>query len=374
MSLKIKLLLLIPHLGGGGAEQVTAQLALHLDPHRFDIHLATVSPDQSGVPLLPSGVAVHRLNRQRVRRAWRQIVRLIRDLQPDVLFSGMAHLSFLVLALRPLLPRHTQILIRQNTTASAAATARLHRLAYRALYPSADGVICQSQAMADDLSRHFSIPRSKCWILSNPVDVLSIRTAAQSARSKLPPQLLSAPRLLCVARFSHEKGLDLLLHALVDVLRTFPAASLTVLGNGPLQSDLQDLARDLGIEHAVSFPGFSSDLSLHYAPSTLFVLPSRYEGMPNALLEAAAAELPIVTTPASRGLSDLLRGQSGIWLTASITAESIAETILLALKTLQSTCPAPALFDHSFLAPFETSQSIAAYSACFEETAAKARA
>jgi glycosyltransferase involved in cell wall biosynthesis len=228
--------------------------------------------------------------------------------------------------------------------------------------------------MADDLAQHFSIPRSKLSIHANPIDIDSIRAVTQSARERATPQPLSAPRLLCAGRLSHEKGIDLLLHAFAIVLNTYPTARLTILGNGPLQSSLQELAHDLNIDHAVSFPGFSTDLPIHYAQSTLFVLPSRYEGMPNALLEAAAAQLPIVATPASRGLSDLLRGQPGIWLTASITAEAIADTILLALKTLQSTCQAPALFDHSFLAPFETSQSIAAYSTCFEKAAAKARA
>lgn len=351
---------------------MTAQLAIHLDPRRFDIHLATISEDRPGVPPLPAAVTVHRLHRRHVRRTWRQIVSLVHRLRPDVLFSGMAHLSFLVLALKPLLPRRTQILVRQNTTASAAATARLHRLAYRALYPHAGKILCQSQAMADDLAQHFSIPRHKLSIHANPINVTSIREAAQSARERAAAQSLSTPRLLCVSRLSHEKGIDLLLHAFAEVLPAHPAATLTVLGNGPLQFGLQHLARNLGIDHAVGFPGFRTDLARHYAQSTLFVLPSRYEGMPNALLEAAAAQLPIVATPASKGLSDLLRSQPGVWLTPSIAPQSIAETILLALTQLRSSNQC--LFDHSFLAPFETSQSIAAYSACFEQAASQARA
>lgn len=373
MSHRIRLLLLIPHLGGGGAEQVTAQLAMHLDPRRFDLHLATVTADHAGVPPLPTSLTVHHLDRSRVRHASRQILNLVHTLQPDLLFSGMAHLSFLILALKPLLPRHTRILVRQNTTASAVATTRFHRLRYRLLYPKADMILCQSQAMADDLSHRFSIARDKISIHANPINVGSIRAATQLLRKRYPSQSLSEPRLLCVARLAHEKGIDLLLQCFVNVLRACPGATLTILGNGPLQAQLQHLSRCLGIDHAVSFPGFSSDLTHHYARSTLFVLPSRYEGMPNALLEAAAAQLPIVTTPASQGLIDLVNGQPGVWLTPGIDPESIAETILLALGELQRSARNTNLFDHPFLAPFETCQSIASYSACFERVVQQAR-
>lgn len=366
MSYRIKLLLLIPHLGGGGAERVTAQLVIHLDAGRFAIHLATISEDRPGVPHLPPNVTIHRLSCERVRSAWQPILGLIHRLKPDVVFSGMAHLSFLILALRPLLPKHTRVLVRQNTTASAAATTRRSRLAYRTFYPLADSILCQSQAMADDLIQHFSISPHKLSVCPNPIDIGSIRSATRQTRRSVTQSAF--PRLLCVARLSREKGIDLLLQAFASVLRVHPSAFLTVLGNGPLLADLQNLACYLNVHHAVSFPGFQSDLAHHYAQSTLFVLPSRYEGMPNALLEAAAAELPIVATPASQGLIELLHSQPGVWLTHSITSESLAETLLAAIADLQSS---PGLntphFDHTFLAPFEVSRSIAAYAACIEQ-------
>jgi len=65
------------------------------------------------------------------------------------------------------------------------------------------------------------------------------------------------------------------------------------------------------------------------------VLPSRHEGMPNALLEALAAGLPVVATPASGGIVDLLQQRKGAWLAPEISAEALAATILVALKTIQ---------------------------------------
>jgi glycosyltransferase involved in cell wall biosynthesis len=69
--------------------------------------------------------------------------------------------------------------------------------------------------------------------------------------------------------------------------------------------------------------------------ATLFVLPSRHEGMPNALLEAAAAGLPLVATPASGGVVDLLRGRPGAWLAKEISAKALAVAIIAALEAIR---------------------------------------
>jgi glycosyltransferase involved in cell wall biosynthesis len=68
--------------------------------------------------------------------------------------------------------------------------------------------------------------------------------------------------------------------------------------------------------------------------ATLFVLPSRYEGMPNALLEAAAAGLPLVSTPASGGVVDLLTGRQGAWLATEISASALTDALEKALENL----------------------------------------
>src|SRR5271155_5064651 len=113
MTQRTKLLLLIPHLGGGGAEQVTSQLAQHLDPNRFEIHLCSITGDAPGARHPPPWVTLHSFRHERVRQAWLKLIRLIRTEQPDVVLSNMAHLNFLVLASRPFPPRQTRILVRQ---------------------------------------------------------------------------------------------------------------------------------------------------------------------------------------------------------------------------------------------------------------------
>ena len=364
MKQRIKLLLAIPHLGGGGAERVIANLAQHLDPQRFEIHLVLFADDGPGAEASPEWVIVHRFGASRVRNAWLRLLRLIRAERPDVILSGMAHLNFLLLLLKPFFSRRTAILIRQNTTASAAATDVLTRLAYRYLYPRANRIICQSQEMADDLSRSFSIVPEKLVVLTNPVDIAGIR-AAYAAQTESPSA--AAHHLLCVGRLSPEKGVDLLLHSLPAVKAIHPNIHLTILGTGSAANFVQQLAVDLGLESTVTFAGYA-DPAAYYAITTLFVLPSHYEGMPNALLEAAAAGLPIVATPCSLGVTDLLHDAPGTWITPAIDPEAIAQTILTALAELNRSLNAPARFNHAFLAPFELPTAIAAYASLLENT------
>ena len=93
-----------------------------------------------------------------------RLLRLVRSLKPDLILSGMAHLNFLVLLLRPFFPRGTRVLVRQNgtisTTLAFGGVPWYTRLLYRLLYRRADGVICQTQSMAEDLARELGFQRS----------------------------------------------------------------------------------------------------------------------------------------------------------------------------------------------------------------------
>ena len=115
----------------------------------------------------------------------------------------------------------------------------------------------------------------------------------------------------------------------------FPGADLIIAGSGPEEATLKLLCRSLCLESAVSFAGHVDPVFAFFPGTTLFVLSSRYEGMPNALLEAAAAGLPLVATPASGGIVDLLCGQPGAWLATEISAKSLAATIVTALSAIR---------------------------------------
>jgi glycosyltransferase involved in cell wall biosynthesis len=252
-----------------------------------------------------------------------------------VVLTGAAEVTFLVLMLRPLFPARTSVLVRQNATATSVMAfgrvPRLTRLLYRLLYRNSDRVICQSRDMAKDLAEAAGIDEEQITVLPNPVDLAGIRAELCVRGGESGGGL----QLLAVGRLSWEKGFDLLLKALAIVREQIPNVKLILVGAGREEAALKSLCRQLGLEDAVGFAGRIDPPYAFFARTTLFVLPSRHEGMPNALLEAAAAGLPIVATPASGGVADLLRGRPGAWLASEITAESLAAAIVAALQTIQ---------------------------------------
>jgi glycosyltransferase involved in cell wall biosynthesis len=366
MAQRLKVLLLIPHLGGGGAEQVVALLARGLSSEKYELHLALITQAAAGPETLPQSVVLHLLGASRVRTGAFSLLRLVRQLKPDVILSVMVQLNFLVLLLRLLFPRRTNVLVRQNETASAAMAVGdqpcYMRLLYKLLYRRADGIICQTRSMAQDLVSELGIPKELMSVLPNPVDLADIR---HTITEEPHPWTGPGPHFLTVGRLAPVKGFDLLLRALVTVRKRFPTADLTFVGAGKEEFALKALCRELELEPYVSFEGHSDRPASFFSGATLFVLASRHEGLPNAMLEAAAGGLPIVAMPASGGVTDLLRGQPGTWLAPEISADALATCLLAALETLRP----GERFAHPFVEQFRMERVLDAYEELIDASA-----
>ncbi|WP_058185677.1 glycosyltransferase [Terracidiphilus gabretensis] len=371
MTIHRTVLFLIPHLGGGGAERVTANLVCGLPEGRFRVHLGLVTGLAAqaidGVEKLPPNVMVHALGATRVRSAMWPLLRLVWRLKPDLIFSNMFHVNFLVLLLRPFFPRRTRCIIRQNQMTSAeTGTGDFTRRLYRALYPRADKVVCQSEAMAKEM-RVLIGTAENLRVLPNPV---LPNSAPEGGKSFAPvcENLWrdSGPRFLAMGRLTHQKGFDMLLPAFQQVLRSYPTAELAILGQGPEDAALKTMSRELGIEEHVHFAGYVTNPQAWFAGATAFIMSSRHEGISNALLEAAAAGLPIVTTPALGGIAELLTGQPGAWITREISTQAIVESLIFALESI-----APGeRFSHLWLQDYRMENAIPRFESLINEVLA----
>jgi len=364
MNQRPRILLLIPHLGGGGAEKILALLARELSRDKYELHLGIVTGLKPPADAFPPGVTIHVLGATRVRSAVFCLLGLVRRVKPPAIVSGMFHLNFLVLLLRPLFPRGTRVLVRQNGSVSAslaqdglpASTRFLYRLLYRYAYR----IICQTLPMANDLVQELNVKQTRVAVLPNPVDVEAIRAVMASNAYKW---VGDGPHLLAVGRLSREKGFDLLLEAFETVRHSFPTANLLIAGAGSDEATLKAQCHALDLDPAVQFAGCVECPSAYFSGASLFVLSSRHEGMPNAMLEAAASGLPLVALPAAGGVADLLRDQPGVWLAKEISSQALAVSLLEALATLEPSQrdSHASRYAHAFIAPFRMDCAVRAY-------------
>ena len=299
---KVRVAFVLHSLSGGGAQRVLLTLAGAVDRERIAPELVVFDTSGPMAAALPADVPLHDLGRRRLRAALPALFATLRRLAPDVVCATMGHANLALLAMKPLLPGPLRVVIREPNTPSKSlpdlAYSGLLRLGYRLLYHRADTIVCQSRLMGQELVRDFAVAPQAIAYLANPVDVAALR---QSARS---PQRVAGegPRFVAAGKLSRQKGFDRLLEMFAGLAGE---PCLTILGDGPELEPLRRRAAALGLRDRLTLAGFVAAPWAAFAGADAFLLPSRWEGMSNAALEALACGTPVIATPEAGGIAEV---------------------------------------------------------------------
>ena len=293
----------------GGSQRVLLTLLANVDRMRITPELVVLDAKGGLRSEVPPGVPVHDLRRPRLRAALPRLFTTLREIRPGAIFSTLGYVNLAILAMRPFLSNRPRVIIRESNIPSQSlpslAHPRILAAAYRFLYHRADHIICQSPQMEQDLVGNFGVDQSQVHQLPNPVDVTTIR-AACAEPTRVPGEGL---RLVAAGHLIQQKGYDRLLEMFTDLR---PDAHLTIFGDGKERGALEAQIEKLGIAGRVDLPGFETNLWPAIAGADAFLMPSRWEGLPNAALEALACGVPVVATPSTGGLVDVAaRAQEG---------------------------------------------------------------
>ncbi|MGM9549257.1 MAG: glycosyltransferase [Faecousia sp.] len=151
--------------------------------------------------------------------------------------------------------------------------------------------------------------------------------------------------LLHIGRFDEQKNHEGLLQSFQKLLEAYPNCRLNLLGDGELRQPMEAYARELGIDHAVSFLGNQPDVYPYLRDADIFLLPSRFEGMPMTIIEAMGTGLPIVAAKVG-GVPDMLTdGESGLLVPCDPEAVCRACAGLIGSRQLRETLGRNALRD-----------------------------
>lgn len=149
--------------------------------------------------------------------------------------------------------------------------------------------------------RHFDRYLSEVYVIPNPV--------LSNPQKKSD---ISSLKMISVGRLEPQKGYDMLLQALPDVFKLFPKWRLHIWGSGVLEKHLIRLRDKLHLQNHVIFCGVTDNIEQEYISSSLFIMSSRYEGFPMALIEAISYGLPVVSFDCPEGPSDILKDGGGV--------------------------------------------------------------
>lgn len=311
---KKRILFVISSLRVGGTQKILATLASHLEDCGYEIHLATQAPPQSDEFLLRPTVRRHQFgyeeNSADVLSALKNNLARIRklrttclELKPDVIISFLGETNILTIIATRF--TNTRLVVNERSNLRQESIGRIWHLLRRLTYRFATRVISNSGDSYSALLRY--VNHSKLRLIANPIQIPS---SYQETQRKSGENIL----LLTVSRCSKEKGIDVLLHAIKYIVdQGATGFSLRVVGDGPCLGELMSLATAMGLEEVVDWRGQELDVEKHYREADIFVLASRYEGMPNVLLEAAAHRIPLVVTESSLAVRRFInQNQNGI--------------------------------------------------------------
>jgi len=305
-----RILYLITDLDAGGAEKCCVQLAERLDPDRWSPEVCSLLPpgalaDRLRVAQIP----VHTLGVCRGTQAPQAVLRaarLMSRLRPSVVHTFLFHAN----VVGRLAARLTGMPRVIASIRVAERRFRYHWVLENLTCRMSHRIVCVSQAVADFTRRNSHVPTNLLEVIPNGIDAESALVESPLDRSSLN-LADEAVVAVTVGRLDRQKGIDVLLDSVAHVRDRIPNLHLLIVGAGPERDSLTALAQRLGVESRCRFLGWRNDVSALMKMADMFVMPSRWEGMPNAILEAMAAGLPVIATRVEGTTELVTDGQTG---------------------------------------------------------------
>lgn len=310
----------------GGAERISVLIGKNIDKDLFDVRFYLIDR-RSGTSIaafIPNGLPIVRIANPNPLALMRNMIRAIRAEHPDSIFSSVMYLSTKFMPWRWLFPQVKVVLRCENNLYTFT---KIQRLRIGLTYRMASHIIAQTQEMKDELAGQWHINRKKIVVLQNPIDQERIDKGVISAANPYPDNGLK--HYVAVGRFVYQKGYDILVKAFCLANKGIVDADLYIIGDkdmteGRIYDEIMAIAKQNQCESRIHCIGYLSNPYPHIKYADCFVLSSRWEGLPNVLIEALYLHTPVAATACIPAISRIVsEGVTG-YLSEVENPESLA--------------------------------------------------
>jgi glycosyltransferase involved in cell wall biosynthesis len=300
---KLKLLLFIPSLECGGSEKYVSILCNNIDTQKFDVTLAVINNVNPFYQISNAAIKIIDLKVNRVLYSFLKIRRIVKQVQPDIIFTNANHLNLYFAIFKNFLTKKITIIARESSIVSINSKRVtwpfIYNMLIKTFYKRLNCIICQSDYMQQDLVNNYSIKKERTVVINNAVE--------EEYLVNSEPQ---KNKFITVARLSEEKGIDRLIGSVAKLTIPF---SYHIIGDGDKKEQLQNLINSLNLQNRVFLEGKKINPFADMEDAGLFLMGSHYEGFPNVLLEAGILGIPAVAFDAPGGINEIITdGENGL--------------------------------------------------------------
>ena len=330
----MKITFFIPDLKGGGAQHMIINMANEFARRQNEVTLLIGQKEGPYTDKIAPEVNTIDLNKQRTLSTYPALVSYLKAEQPDIFLSAMFYVNIVALLAKiSLLNLKTKFIITERNLMSLRIQGstkirdKLSPVLIRLLYRLADQIIAISEGVADDLTNITKLPPHKIKWIHNPV--ITRQTLEYLNETPSAPLTKDQKTIITSGRLVPQKDY----HTLLNAFSKIQNCQLIILGEGELEQELKQKAKQLNIEENIHFMGFVKNPLALMKQADLFVLSSQWEGFGNVLVEALLCGLPIVSTNCRAGPSEILAdGQYGTLVPVG-DSQSLAKAIEKAINT-----------------------------------------
>lgn len=301
------IMFIIGQLRNGGAERVISNLCTDLNKE-YNITLVVRSLSDADIIYVPDNVNIIEVKELSYR--FRKIIgiykirRLKKKLKIDTSISF--HLKYNVY--NYLSKYHDKIVVsvRNYTSMQLDDYTKLQLYIYKKVLKKVDVIVNVSHDVMNDQIKLFKTDPNKNIVIPNYAELDKINVLK---KEPINLEKIDDKTILSVGRLCKQKGVWHLIKAMKKVVEYDNTMKLVIIGRGPLKNDLSNLIYSLGLNNNVFILDFKNNVYQYMYQAKMFVLTSRYEGMPNVLLESLACSLPVIATDSYGGTKEILRNK-----------------------------------------------------------------